>query len=701
MTPPQRAGLRATTIHDLNPLHHPEWCTPRTIAMHRRKDSDAVKACDVVFTNSQFTADDATASLGIEAERLVVARPGVGRGFRPDGERATFDRPFVLGVGTLEPRKNLERLVEAWRLLAGDHRLVLAGGSGWGEQPGLDDPGIVLPGYVPEEELPALYRGADVYVYPSLFEGFGIPVVEAMACGTPVVASSHPSLDEACGDAAVRVDPRDPESIAAGISEALARRDELARAGIEHAARFSWRGDRQHHAGGARRESQEMKVGFDVSPLVQTGAGTARHVRGLLAALEGRRELELHPLSFGGRGQTATIAARHSLVSGGNRSRSARSRRSPLHDDAGSGARPSARRRHRPRRRAPPLPGIVPGLAPAYRAARPPAGRSHGGRDRRRLRLHARRAGAAPRGLRRSRSRRSERRRLGVRPERACRERELRARRRHARATQEPRPSGSGSAAGGRRVACRRRLGVGRRQRAGLGSVGPATTMLAELYRGARCLVFPSVYEGFGIPILEAMACGTPVVTSSGGATEEVAGGAAVLVDPLDVEAIAAGIAEAHDRRSRARGARAGTRAGVHLAARGGRARGALAGARMSEPLVVVDADVLGRSRTGDEKYVLNLLRELPSPAAAAGLRIAAVTRRPDLVPAGIEPIELGTRSQELRMAWTLPRLLRGAGAALVHTQYALPVRSPCPGVVTIHDLSFERDPTLMNRARP
>jgi len=118
----------------------------------------------------------------------------------------------------------------------------------------------------------------------------------------------------------------------------------------------------------------------------------------------------------------------------------------------------------------------------------------------------------------------------------------------------------------------------------------------------------------------------------------------------------------------------------------------------MSGPLVVVDADVLGRHRTGDETYVLNLLRELPEPAAAAGLRIAAVTRRPDLVPAGIEPIELTTSSQELRMAWSLPRLLRRLDAALVHTQYALPLRCPCPGVVTIHDLSFERDGSLMPR---
>ena len=112
--------------------------------------------------------------------------------------------------------------------------------------------------------------------------------------------------------------------------------------------------------------------------------------------------------------------------------------------------------------------------------------------------------------------------------------------------------------------------------------------------------------------------------------------------------------------------------------------------------LVVVDADVLGRRRTGDETYVRNLLRTLPGPAADAGLEIAAVTRHPELVPDGVLPVLLPARSQELRMAWTLPRTLRRLGAALVHTQYALPFRSPCPVVVTIHDLSFEHG--LMGR---
>ncbi len=118
----------------------------------------------------------------------------------------------------------------------------------------------------------------------------------------------------------------------------------------------------------------------------------------------------------------------------------------------------------------------------------------------------------------------------------------------------------------------------------------------------------------------------------------------------------------------------------------------------MSEPLVVVDADALGRNRTGDETYVLNLLRELRELAGAAGLRIAAVTRFPGLVPTGVEAIALPARLQELRMAWGLPRLLQRLGASLVHTQHAVPLRCPCPAVVTIHDLSFERDPTVMKR---
>ncbi len=114
----------------------------------------------------------------------------------------------------------------------------------------------------------------------------------------------------------------------------------------------------------------------------------------------------------------------------------------------------------------------------------------------------------------------------------------------------------------------------------------------------------------------------------------------------------------------------------------------------MSEPLVVVDADVLGRRRTGDETYVERLLHELPEQAH--GFRLAAVTRRPELLPAGIEALALDARSQELRMLVSLPRLLRRVRPALAHFVHAIPTRCPCPAVLTVQDLSFEREPGLM-----
>ena len=112
--------------------------------------------------------------------------------------------------------------------------------------------------------------------------------------------------------------------------------------------------------------------------------------------------------------------------------------------------------------------------------------------------------------------------------------------------------------------------------------------------------------------------------------------------------------------------------------------------------VVVFDADVLGRQRTGDETYAANLLRELGTLASEAGVRLVAVTRHPELVPDGVEAFVLPARSQELRMAWSLPRALRELGADLCHTQHALPLRPPCPCVVTVHDVSFARMPALM-----
>jgi len=241
MFPPQRAGVRATTIHDLVPLHHPEWTTARTRSMHTRKYRNAARTCDVVFVNSEYTRRDVSETLAIPRDRVHVAHPAAKETFRPDGRAADLGGLYVLTVATLEPRKNLQALVEAHRLLGSDLLLAVVGAEGWGEQPLLDDARIRRLGYVSDDELARLYRGAAVAVYPSRFEGFGIPVIEAMACGCPVVASAHPSLDEASGSAALRADPEDPAAIAAAIERAIGDRERLRAAGLDHSKGFTWR----------------------------------------------------------------------------------------------------------------------------------------------------------------------------------------------------------------------------------------------------------------------------------------------------------------------------------------------------------------------------------------------------------------------------------------------------------------------------
>ncbi len=199
------------TVHDLAVLRHPEWFNAWTRTYSRFAVPRVVAAAHRVIAVSEFTKAELVSLLGTDAAKIRVVPNAVQDVFSPDGPRADGD--YVLAVGTLEPRKNLARIARAV-----DGELRVVGARGWG---GIEPPRDVLwLGDVSDEELAALYRGARCLVYASLYEGFGIPVAEALACGCPVVTSRDSAMFELAGDAATYVDPEDVDSIRAGIERA-------------------------------------------------------------------------------------------------------------------------------------------------------------------------------------------------------------------------------------------------------------------------------------------------------------------------------------------------------------------------------------------------------------------------------------------------------------------------------------------------
>lgn len=262
---PVASALPAVSVvHDLTPVTHPEWHAARTlIGFLPFWDQTALRASRFVCV-SRATAHELARLYPATAGRIRVAQNGVDPEFSPGDEgagrqeareRFSGGRPFLLYLGTLEPRKNIAVLIDAcerlWEEDAGRPDLVLAGGMGWNASPLRDrieqSPfrgRIHLAGYAPRETALLLYRSAEVFIYPSLSEGFGLPLAEAMACGVPCVASTADALVEVGGDAALYAPANDPRAFALAIAEALedgATRRRLSLAGPKRAALFSWR----------------------------------------------------------------------------------------------------------------------------------------------------------------------------------------------------------------------------------------------------------------------------------------------------------------------------------------------------------------------------------------------------------------------------------------------------------------------------
>ena len=262
LLPPVRRAKTLLTIHDLAFLVRPEYAWPDLRRFLEQAVPRSVARADHILADSQASKRDAMRLFGLPAERVTVVGAGVEPRFRPMSpeetagvrERYGLDWPFVFSISTLEPRKNFDGLVRAFararRAANLPHHLVIAGGKGWLYEDIFaaveeEDAGdfVHFPGFVPDADLPALYNLADLFAFPSHYEGFGLPLLEALACGTPALATDVSSLPEIAGNAAYLIPADDDEALTAGLIHLLTDADaraELTGRGPGQAARFSW-----------------------------------------------------------------------------------------------------------------------------------------------------------------------------------------------------------------------------------------------------------------------------------------------------------------------------------------------------------------------------------------------------------------------------------------------------------------------------
>lgn len=262
--PPGVAGKKVTMFHDMAYRVFPETVRQRTKMMLDMNMANACKRADAIICVSEFTKAETLKYMDVDPDKLCVMPEGIrSERFHTDypaeqisdmRTRYNIPKDYLLYLGTLEPRKNIVRMIEAYAMVRakdGDvPPLVLAGRKGWMyddifrriTELGLEK-NILTTGYLPDQDVPLLLAGAQAFFFPSIYEGFGLPPLEAMACGTPVLTSDGNSLKEVAGDCAVLVDPFDTESIADGMSRIIgdeALRQDLSRRGIAHAAEYTW-----------------------------------------------------------------------------------------------------------------------------------------------------------------------------------------------------------------------------------------------------------------------------------------------------------------------------------------------------------------------------------------------------------------------------------------------------------------------------
>ncbi len=247
--PPRKTRLTAT-IYDMTCRLMPELHTPDNIRADESLVKNVISRADGLIAISENSRQDAVRLLRLNPDRIEVIYPGVADVYF-DARATPAERPYVLYVGAIEPRKNVDTLLDAWdnSNLRREFDLVIAGASGWSSEKIMArlasrPPGVRYLGYVPEDELPGLTAGATAFVYPSLYEGFGLPVAQAMAAGVPVITSNASSLPEIVGEGALLVDPRSAGEIRSAMEKLLrspSLQQQLLRAGRECAERYRWK----------------------------------------------------------------------------------------------------------------------------------------------------------------------------------------------------------------------------------------------------------------------------------------------------------------------------------------------------------------------------------------------------------------------------------------------------------------------------